>query len=58
MADIIFTKRGLIMNTNYETSWPIYEANVQSYRSNFISSQSFMLAVAAMVLEKSFVLIF
>lgn len=46
------------MNSNNETNWSVYEANVQAYRSNFISSQSFMLAVAAIVLDKSFVLTF
>lgn len=46
------------MNGNIDENWSIYEGNVQAYRSNFISSQSFMLAVAAMVLDKSFILTF
>ena len=33
--------------------WQTYEANVQVYRSNFISSQSFFLAVGAILLGKS-----
>lgn len=33
--------------------WGTYESNVQMYRSNFISSQSFFLAVGAILLGKS-----
>lgn len=32
--------------------WAIYEANLQSYRSDFLSSQSIMLAVGAMIVDK------
>lgn len=42
---------------NRETKWSTYEANVQAYRSNMIASQSFLLAVGALLLEKSFVLL-
>lgn len=37
-------------------SLAIYESAVQAYRGHFLSSQSFMLAVGAIVLDKSFVL--
>ena len=33
--------------------WSTYEANVQSYRSNMIASQSFLLSVGAILLDKS-----
>ena len=36
--------------------WATYEANVQAYRSNFLSSQSILLAVGAFVIEKSMIL--
>ena len=36
--------------------WAIYEAQLQSYRSNMLSSQSFLLAVAAIFYKKSIVL--
>ncbi|MEE0874023.1 MAG: hypothetical protein UIH27_11260 [Ruminococcus sp.] len=36
-----------------ETKWSTYEANVQSYRSNMIASQSFLLAVGAIILDKN-----
>jgi hypothetical protein len=35
-----------------ETLWSVYEANVQSYRSSSLSSQSIMLAVGAMLIDK------
>lgn len=34
--------------------WSTYEANVQSYRANMIASQTFLLAVAAILYEQSF----
>ncbi|MCM1159368.1 MAG: hypothetical protein NC300_11395 [Bacteroidales bacterium] len=33
--------------------WSVYEANLQSYRSMFLSSQSIMLAVGAIITGKS-----
>ena len=33
--------------------WAVYEANVQAYRSIFLSWQSILLAIGAIVLEKS-----
>lgn len=39
--------------TNLSDRWSTYEANVQSYRSNMIASQSFLLAVGAVLLEKN-----
>lgn len=39
-----------------ENKWSTYEANVQSYRSNFLSSQSIMLAVGAITLQESYIL--
>lgn len=39
-----------------ENKWATYEANVQSYRSNFLSSQSIMLAVGAITLQESYIL--
>ncbi|MBQ6951522.1 MAG: hypothetical protein IJN44_08515 [Clostridia bacterium] len=39
------------------TKWSTYEANVQSYRSNMIASQSFLLAVGAILLEKDPILL-
>lgn len=33
--------------------WSVYESNLQSYRSCFLSSQSIMLAVGAIVMGKS-----
>ncbi len=38
---------------NDKTEWSVYEANVQSYRNFFISSQTFLLAVGAILLDKS-----
>ncbi len=38
---------------NPNEEWGIYEANVQSYRSNFLSSQSLLLAIGAITLEKN-----
>ena len=40
-----------------ETKWAVYEANVQSYRSNMLSSQSFLLAVGAILFDKPWHLI-
>lgn len=37
---------------NQEQAWSIYEANVQSYRSIMLSSQSLLLAVGAILIEK------
>ena len=39
------------------TRWSTYEANVHAYRSNMIASQSFLLAVGAVLLEKSTILV-
>ena len=36
-----------------DNSWSTYEANLQAYRSNFLSSQSIMLAVGAIIIDKS-----
>ena len=38
--------------------WSTYESNVQAYRSNFLSSQSILLAVGAIVLEQKSFLVF
>jgi hypothetical protein len=44
-------------NSNFISErWMTYEANVQAYRSNFLSSQSILLAVGAIVLGKSLIL--
>lgn len=32
--------------------WSVYESNVQAYRSNMIASQSFLLAIGAIVIDK------
>lgn len=37
----------------FDSGWPTYEANLQAYRSNFLSSQSIMLAVGAILLDSS-----
>lgn len=39
------------------SEWTLYDTNVQAYRSNMISSQSLLLAVAAIFYEKSTVLV-
>lgn len=36
-----------------DNSWPTYEANLQAYRSIFLSSQSVMLAIGAIIIDKS-----
>lgn len=36
-----------------DNSWSTYESNLQAYRSNFLSSQSVMLAVGAIIIDKS-----
>ncbi len=36
-----------------ENKWSTYESNMQAYRSCFLSSQSIMLAVGAVLLDKS-----
>lgn len=36
-----------------DNSWSTYEANLQAYRSNFLASQSIMLAVGAIIIDKS-----
>ena len=36
-----------------DESWPAYEANLQAYRTNFLLSQSVMLAVGAIIMDKS-----
>ena len=41
---------------NSNEKWSTYEANVQAYRSNFLSSQSILLAVGAISLGKIFYL--
>jgi hypothetical protein len=41
-----------------ENIWSINETLLQSYRSIFISSQSFLLAVGAIVLEKNNIVLF
>ena len=40
---------------NYE-KWSVYESNMQAYRGNFLSSQSFLLAVGAITIEKNMLL--
>jgi len=46
------------MAINDSEKWATYEANTQSYRSIFHSSQSFLLAVGALLLDKSDTLLF
>ena len=41
---------------NSNEKWSVYEANVQAYRSNFLSSQSLLLAVGAITLDKNIIL--
>lgn len=41
------------LTSNPSERWSTYEANVQSYRSNMIASQSFLLAVGAVLLGKN-----
>lgn len=41
----------------HKDSLQIYESALQSYRGHFLSSQSFMLAVGAIVLDKSIILV-
>lgn len=36
--------------------WPTYEANLQSYRNIFMSSQSILLAVGAIMLKESYII--
>lgn len=38
---------------DYKGQWYLYDANLQAYRSNFISSQSLMLAVGALFIKES-----
>jgi len=41
------------VNEKHLESWAIYEANVQAYRSNFLQSQSILIAVGAITLNKN-----
>lgn len=36
-----------------DDGWGIYESNLQAYRSNFLSSQSIMLAIGAILIDAS-----
>ncbi len=36
-----------------DEAWSVYEANVQAYRSNFLSSQSLLLAAGAIMYDKN-----
>ena len=45
------------MNIDTNARWSTYEANVQAYRSNMIASQSFLLAVGAILFEKNNILL-
>ncbi len=38
---------------NYNERWVLYDSMIQSYRSNFIASQSLMLAVGALFINES-----
>lgn len=40
-----------------EEKWSTYEGNIQAYRSNFLASQSIMIAVGAMLLKESWFLV-
>ncbi len=40
-----------------ENIWSVYEANLQSYRNIFVASQSIMLAVGAILLDKGKLLV-
>lgn len=43
----------------HKDQWSVYDTNVQAYRSNFISSQSLLLTVGALFIDKSvFLMIF
>lgn len=42
---------------NSDNSWAINDANLQSYRNMYLSSQSIMLAVGAILIEKGLILI-
>ena len=44
------------MNNDEFTTWSLYDSIVQSYRSNMIASQSLLLAVEAILFEKSILL--
>lgn len=39
---------------DYMQQWTLYDSNVQTYRANFIASQSLLLAVGALFFGKSF----
>ncbi len=41
----------------HKDQWSVYDTNVQAYRSNFISSQSLLLTVGALFIDKSLFLI-
>lgn len=43
---------------NSDNAWAINDANLQSYRNMYLSSQSIMLAVGAILIEKGVILIF
>jgi hypothetical protein len=45
-----------MINHNAGEQWSVYESNVQAYRGNFLSSQSLLLAVGAITLDKSIAL--
>lgn len=42
---------------NSDNSWAINDANLQSYRNMYLSSQSIMLAVGAILIEKGVILV-
>lgn len=44
------------MNNDEYTTWSLYDSIVQSYRSNMIASQSLLLAVEAILFERSILL--
>ena len=59
MQRIVFIfARGLISMKDYKPNdeWPTFESNVQAYRSNFLSSQSILLAVGALTYASNHVL--
>jgi hypothetical protein len=47
--DIVHAKE---LSNKPDEQWGVYEANVQMYRSNFLSSQSILLAVGAIILNR------
>lgn len=42
---------------NDEIKWSTYDSMIQAYRSNMISSQAFLLAVGAIVVDKSIIIL-